>query len=232
MNELGSKIIEFPREERNCGHSLMEGSVLDMKKALRKRAKAELKSYFADKELGRECARSVTDFFVSCAQYKDASVILAFMAMEDEIDLSAIIRAALKDGKKVAVPKMVAGTSQMDFYYIDSIDNMETSFEKDPVYGIREPSPLCQMVRPETLPQNTVMLIPGLAFNLKGARLGRGKGYYDRYLQRVLSGPDGKSIVRCGVCPVNVITRMIPVEKNDVPMTHLLNEYGFTAVSR
>lgn len=229
------KKIVFQREEGLCCHSLKNDDVKTMKKNLRAKAKSEMKSYFSDVQLSMQCSKSVFDFFVSSNEYKKAPLIMAYMAMNDEIDLKPIIEKSLKDGKRVAVPKMQSDSVEMDFYYIKSIDLSFEGFEKDKKYGILEPSVNSfdfQKVDFSLLPENTVVLVPGLAFNLEGARLGRGKGFYDRYLSKVLQFNGHKNIIFCGVCPVNVITRLIPVDKNDIKMTHLLNEYGFISVCR
>ena len=192
----------------------------DEKAALRKRAKAELKNYFSDKALARQCAESVAEAFFKTDEYKNSPLILAYMAMPDEISLEAVILQALKDGKKVALPRMYPCSNEMDFFYINSMDE---NFTSDNKYGIQEPSVDLEKVIPSEIPENSVFMVPGLAFNLEGARLGRGKGFYDRYL----SSLPVKGAVFCGVCTVNVITKAIPCAENDVKMTCLLNEYGF-----
>lgn len=197
----------------------------ELKAFQRKRARAELKSYFSDKELARQCAQAVASCFLGSKEYKNAGTIFAYMAMPDEIDLSDIVNRALEDGKKVCVPRMYPDSNDMDFYYIKSLSD---SFVKDEKYGILEPSCDCPKVDVKEISGNSVFLCPGLAFNLEGARLGRGKGYYDKYLNRV----NTKDVVLCGVCTVNVITKAIPCEENDVRMTHLLNEYGFISLRR
>lgn len=197
----------------------------ELKAFQRKRAKAELKSYFSDKALALQCAQTVSEYFLNSKEYKTAPAIFAYMAMPDEIDLSIIINKALQDGKKVAVPRMIPDSNDMDFFYIDSL---ESSFTVDNPYHIMEPSPDCQQVIINEIPSNTVVLCPGLAFNLEGARLGRGKGYYDKYLSQVKD----ETVLRCGVCTVNVITKAIPAESDDIFMTHLLNEYGFVKTVR
>lgn len=257
-------------------------TVAVQKSVLRKKAKEELKKYFSDSELARQCAKTVADYFFKSEEYKRAGMIFAYMAMPDEVDLSLIIQKSLQDGKKVAVPRMRANSCDMDFYLIDSL---EERFSTENKYKIREPivdfgndfagagdnvtrsetaksvaessvivenamraesagvsaenaisagnvvlsdftvlqrTP-CKKIEVSEIPENSIFLIPGLAFNLEGARLGRGKGYYDRYLAAVPAG----NMIFCGVCTVNVVTKAIPAEKNDFKMGYLLTEYGF-----
>lgn len=200
-------------------------SIAEQKSFLRKRAKDELKKYFADKALSLQCAKTVADYFLKSKEYAEAKVIFAYMAMNDEVDLSFVINKALQDKKKVALPRMAENSGNMDFYFVDSL---EDSFSDDNRYGILEPSGNSKKVEPEKIPEKSVFLIPGLAFNLEGSRLGRGKGFYDRYLSRI----PFKNHIFCGVCTVNVVTKAVPVEENDFRMNYLLTEYGFISLNR
>ncbi len=200
-------------------------SIAEQKSFLRKRAKDELKKYFADKALSLQCAKTVADYFFKSDEYAEAKVIFAYMAMNDEVDLSFVIKKALRDKKKVALPRMAENSNDMDFYFIDSL---ETAFSDNNKYGILEPSLKNKKVEPEKIPEKSVFLVPGLAFNLEGSRLGRGKGFYDKYLSRIPL----KNQCFCGVCTVNVVTKAIPVEENDFRMNYLLTEYGFISLTR
>ena len=72
-----------------------------------------------------------------------------------------------------------------------------------------------------------LMLIPGLAFDLWGNRLGRGAGYYDRLLAMARS-----DVPLVGVAPADLVVDRLPVEPHDVPMTHLATEEGVIATAR
>lgn len=269
-------------EENNDLRKNNGPTVAAQKSALRKKAKDELKKYFSDSELAKQCAKTVADYFLESDEYKKAEIIFAYMAMPDEIDLSLIIQKSLQDGKKVAIPRMRADSCDMDFYLIDSL---EERFSTENKYKIREPfvdlendfaggeenamlgenatraetagvsaeiaiqaetATLAELSKPglsdfnglqrtprkkievSEIPENSVFLIPGLAFNLEGARLGRGKGYYDKCLASVPAG----NMIFCGVCTVNVVTKAIPTEKNDFRMGYLLTEYGFVKTKK
>lgn len=109
-------------------------------------------------------------------QYRSAKTLLIYVSTDIEVDTFKIIEGALKDGKKVAVPRCIPNTRLMEFHYIDSIEQLSPG-----TFGVLEPK--------ETLPivedfEGCLMLLPALALDYSGYRLGYGKGYYDRYLSR------------------------------------------------
>ena len=199
-------------------------TVEEQKSFLRKRAKAALKEYCSDLPLMEQTAESVVASVTNSDEYKSATMILGFMPMNDEVDVIPLMKQALKDKKKVAVPKMAKSGNDMDFYLIDDFDG---DFTSDNKYNIREPSESCTKLSPDQIPSDALIFVPGLVFNLEGARLGRGKGYYDKYLSRV---PDCDKRIVCGVCFTICVTKAVPIEKNDVRVNYLLNEYGFISL--
>lgn len=201
-------------------------TVSEQKTFLRKRAKDALKEYCSDALLMEQTASSVCASVTSSAEYKAASLIIGFMPMQDEVDVIPLLEQALKDGKKVAVPKMALSGNDMEFYYIS---DLKSSFTQDNKYNIKEPSENCKKLEPQEIPSDAIILIPGLVFNLEGARLGRGKGYYDKYLLRI---PDANNKILCGVCFTICVTKAVPMEENDMRVNYLLNEYGFIPLKR
>ncbi|MDF2556378.1 MAG: 5-formyltetrahydrofolate cyclo-ligase [Bacillales bacterium] len=104
-------------------------------------------------------------------------VIGITMSKSPEISTKEIITEAWRMGKKVAIPKCNPTDKSMEFYIINSVDQTELSF-----YGVLEPIPdLCERLNPN---QIDLLIVPGLAFNRNGYRIGFGGGYYDRFLSR------------------------------------------------
>lgn len=196
-------------------------TVSEQKTFLRKRAKDALKEYCSDLSLMKQTADSVVSTVTSSSEYKNASVIIGFMPMADEVNIIPLMVQALKDGKKVAVPRMSLTGNDMEFYFIEDLD---CSFTTDNKYKIKEPSEACEKLEADQIPSDAIIFVPGLVFNLEGARLGRGKGYYDKYLSRI---PDVQNLKLCGVCFTICVTKAVPMEENDIRVNYLLNEYGF-----
>lgn len=151
----------------------MSSDIRQVKTGLRQRVKAERRNM--SPELKREWDRAIQRTFFQSTSYTRSSVILTYVSTEIEVDTLEIIRTALRDGKRVACPRCIEGTRHMEFYYIDSIDDL-----KPGSFGVLEPD-----ADPSRLYQGAlhpICIVPGLAFDQWGYRLGYGKGYYDRFL--------------------------------------------------
>ena len=153
---------------------------------------------------------------LSSPQYTTATTIFAYMALPDEVDLTPVIMDALQNGKSVAVPKIISQTDNIiKFFYLDKSKNL-TEQTATGTYNILEPD--------ESMPatpdpaQKTLILVPGRAFTKEGDRLGRGKGYYDRFLSDGLSRCAGNDVVLAGVCFDFQIKKSLPIDDRDIKM--------------
>lgn len=120
----------------------------------------------------------LTELFCSLDEFQSASCLFAYISFNQEVRTRKIIETALSLGKRVAVPK-VAG-KDLVFHYLTHLQDLD-GFTKSS-YGIPEPAD--QLKCADGQEREVLMLLPGLAFDLRGARVGYGKGYYDRYLSR------------------------------------------------
>ena len=154
-------------------------------------------------------------------EFQAADEIFAYMALPDEVDLLEVIKQALQDGKKVALPKIISKTDNiMQFFYLDSQKALAQQTSHG-AYGIPEPNENLPAAPDSAL--KTLILVPGRAFTKDGDRLGRGKGYYVRYLGDGLlrcARNDGKrpNITFAGVCFDFQIKKSLPVDDRDVKM--------------
>ena len=125
--------------------------------------------------LKRELDESIRERIRMCREYERAKTILTYVSSDIEVDTHGIITDALSEGKRVACPRCVRGTHEMDFYYIRSEDDLE-----ERSYGIYEPvTDICPLASDV---DGALCIVPGLCFDRRGYRLGYGGGYYDRYL--------------------------------------------------
>lgn len=158
--------------------------------------KAELRSVYkrlrsqCPAEVKKELDRRLSQQFLSLDEYKSCKTLFAFVSTPIEVDTSVIISTALKDGKRVAVPKCRDKSGLMDFYYITSTDCL-----KKGAFSIMEPDEaLCERV---TDLSDGLCLVPGLCFDRQGYRIGFGKGYYDRFLEEFGGTTVGICYSRC-----------------------------------
>jgi 5-formyltetrahydrofolate cyclo-ligase len=106
-----------------------------------------------------------------------SDVVLTYLSVGSEVDTRAIVTAAWEQGKTVAIPRCVAGERRIAWHRISSFDGLERS-----AFGIEEPKddPQTRICLDDDA--HMVVLVPGIAFDMQGLRLGYGGGYYDVFL--------------------------------------------------
>ena len=143
------------------------------KKKLRAEAREMRRSMNPEKKSSFD--RNIKNKLLNLWAVREAKVILCYVSTEIEVDTRDFINALLQMGKRVAVPRCEGEKSNMNFYYINSLDELsEGSF------GVDEPDPTKHIMVGDT--RNSVCIVPAFMFDKCGYRLGYGKGYYDRYL--------------------------------------------------
>ena len=119
-----------------------------------------------------DCSHRLALRFLQLPEYRAASSIYSYLPYNQEIDTYEILRQAQKDGKRVAVPKVIG--EKMVFLWLDDLTATAPGY-----YTIPEPV----ANEPEANDGAALMILPGLAFDRSGARCGYGGGFYDRYLE-------------------------------------------------
>ena len=141
---------------------------------LRKRMKA-LRKAIPQEE--REVAdAAICERVCSLPQFAEAEVVFTYLSFGAEIDTRRIIERAWQAGKIVALPRCV-GPRQMRWFCVDSLDDLETSS-----FGVDEPRIDDSAEQHLTTGERMIALVPALAFDDKGYRLGYGGGFYDTFL--------------------------------------------------
>lgn len=107
--------------------------------------------------------------------YENADLILAYIDAKGEVKTKALLEHAWSSNKMVAVPKVHGDF--MEFYIIESYEDLESG-----CFGIKEPVESCRKIT--ELTDDTLVIMPGVAFDKSGNRIGYGKGYYDKYFSR------------------------------------------------
>ena len=119
----------------------------------------------------------ISDSLLNSSLFLNSTDVFLYFSAGTEVSTLKVFEAAVKSGKRVAFPKCVDSNGNMDFYYVASIDEL-----KEGMFGIFEPdASVAHKAVPST---ESVVIVPALAFDIRGYRLGYGKGYYDRFLNK------------------------------------------------
>lgn len=140
--------------------------------------------------------------------YIKAEGILFYCANNEEINVDSCIENALALGKKVALPTCTDSNGNMNFYYINSLDDVKPGF-----FGIREPAVDDSRLVSDF--KNHICIVPGIAFDKKGYRLGYGKGYYDRFL-------NSNEVYTIGICYSDLLIDKLPADKYDIAVNCII----------
>lgn len=163
----------------------------------RKRAMTEV-------EIEERSARLAQLFFASGA-YQNAKTIYGYLPYNQEVRTVPMLERALKDGKKVAVPKVYG--EKMKFLYLDDLTAVAKGYA-----GIPEPIADEPVAHDET----ALVLMPGLAFDPQGHRIGYGGGFYDKFLAAEPNHPT------LALCYEFQMLPKLDVEDHDIPVDTVL----------
>ena len=184
----------------------MNSFTSNSKSELRKKIRAVLDAMPSEKR--------AADSAKICAQLREQPVwqnarsVLLFAPMPAEPDIWPLLEEALAAGKIAALPRYHPAGKH---YVAGQVQNLRREIATG-AFGIREPAARCPEI---PLSRLDLILVPGVAFDLHGRRLGRGKGYYDR----LLAGVRG---VKCGIAFDEQIVTEVPAGPSDVRMNFMM----------
>jgi 5-formyltetrahydrofolate cyclo-ligase len=142
-------------------------------------------------------------------------VLLSFLSMPREVATAGMIEAAWADGTPVAVPRIDNG----DIHFV--VMPMDAPTPPRDRWGIPVPDPAWPALDPARAGR-ILVAAPGLAFDRTGNRLGRGKGYYDRFLSRARAS--GARCVVIGICFADQLVDEVPHSERDQPVDGVVTE--------
>ncbi len=173
------------------------------KKELRRRIR-EQKRAMTPEQI-EEASRKLGELFLATELYRNAKTIYGYLPYNQEVRTVPMLEQALSDGKKVAVPKVYG--DEMKFIYLTDLTQVETGYS-----GIPEPIADDPIGDDPT----ALVLMPGLAFDKEGHRIGYGGGFYDKFLA---AEPDHPTIA---LCYDFQMVPYLPTEEFDIPVDRVL----------
>ncbi|XP_068193483.1 5-formyltetrahydrofolate cyclo-ligase [Antennarius striatus] len=188
------------------------------KQSLRKEIKRRVAA-LSDAEKRRQ-SLSVAQKLLRHPKYASCRRIAVFVSMDDEVCTEEIIKDVFKWGKSCFIPRYESNSNHMDMLKLNSLQDMQTL--PLTAWSIRQPSEE-DSSREEALAAGglDLILMPGLGFDRSGRRLGRGKGFYDTYLDRCIRHPQGKPYT-IGLAFKEQLCQDIPVGNTDVLIDEVL----------
>lgn len=150
-------------------------------------------------------SRILAEKFYATSYYRDAKTIYGYLPYNQEVRTVPILQQALLDGKKVAVPKVYDDT--MRFIYLEDLSAVAPS-------NMGIPEPVAD--EPVASDETALVLMPGLAFDPQGNRMGYGGGFYDKFLADQPNHPT------VALCYAFQMVDEIPTDEYDIPVNCVL----------
>lgn len=182
----------------------------DSKSALRSKHKSNRRLMDKNDKLSKDF--KIFQNFILSDLFLQSDVILTYVSSEIEVDTREIIEYSLKVGKKVAVPVSISDDFSLKFYFINSMNDLHVGY-----FSILEPDVnICELCNVNKL-SSLLCIVPGLAFDFSGHRVGYGKGYYDRFLCK-------HQCKTVGFCYETDLIESVNKNQYDIPVDSILTE--------
>lgn len=186
------------------------------KKALR--ASIKQKRIALSIEYRQQASRKMQAELTRLPCYQAAEYIMLYMAMQDEVQLDELIAMVLKDGKKAVIP-LVTGAGLMEAVELSDMADLVPD-----KYGIKTVSEeKRRLIAPDKI---DLIIVPGVAFDKAGHRLGMGGGFYDRFMLRA------SRAVRAALAYDCQLLAAVPAEVHDLTVDYIITEKQNIALTK
>ncbi len=184
------------------------------KKELRSYLKKRLLSLSA-KEKERK-SRNIVKLLSGLPIYKYSKVIMGYYPLKEEVDILGLLRKAYSQGKRICFPVLDLKKKKLSCW---EVKNLKEDFSEGP-YRIKEPNiNKAKEIDPREI---DLVLVPGLGFDYQANRLGRGKGFYDRFLKRIKA-----PTVKVGIAFACQVLESLPIHAQFDQKVDFLVSEGF-----
>ncbi|MGB2878747.1 MAG: 5-formyltetrahydrofolate cyclo-ligase [Candidatus Omnitrophota bacterium] len=185
-------------------------NIIRSKEEIRKELIRQLREQ--DPSLRKDRSRKVQDELLSSLEFKESRVVMAYVSLPTEVDTHYFIRKMLERGKKLAVPCINTVSQSIIASELTSIDELVEG-----PFGIHEPEN--GPAKAVSLKEIDLIVVPGIAFDRQNMRLGRGKGYFDRFL----ANEELSSSKTIGLAFSFQIVDALPVDAHDRPVHRVIS---------
>ena len=189
----------------------MASDIHERKTVLRKQAHANRRA----QENKEELSRSICGKFMGLPEYDAAGTVQFYIDVRTEVRTRHDLPLALQSGKRIIVPYCIEG-EVLELFLLENMDELEIG-----MYKILEPKPQLRTLAEKHVDVRDVdlIMVPGVAFDRRGARMGHGKGYYDKLLED--ARPETPLVAMAFECQ---LFDEIPVDEHDVYMDKIITE--------
>ena len=185
--------------------------VHEQKKAIRERAHENRRQ----QENKEELSRAICEKFLSLPEYAAAQTVMFYVDVRTEVRTRDYLATALTHGKKIVVP-WCSDRGELELFWLKGMEDLAVG-----MYKILEPNPELRNLPDRQVPvaDLDLIMVPGVAFTREGARMGHGKGYYDKLLEHARPGAPLVALAfECQLFPE------IPTQPHDVFMDKIISE--------
>ncbi len=166
-----------------------------------------------------EHSHRIAELLINSKLYRQSKNIMLYMATKSEVQTQEVIHSALREDKNIFIPLIIRERNEI-------IPSLVKDFETEltpGALGIMQPQEeYYRVFQPDIL---DLVIVPGVAFTRQGYRLGRGGGYYDRFLSRLQ-----QHTVSVGFAFEMQIVEQIPVNEKDMPVDYIITEKGIIEI--
>ena len=160
-------------------------------------------------------SRQICETFVTLPEYARARTVMFYVDVRTEVRTRDYLETALTHGKKIVVP-WCNDQGELELFWLQSMNDLSIG-----MYKILEPKPELRHLSERQVPVTDLdlIMVPGVAFTREGARMGHGKGYYDKLLEH--ARPDAPLVALAFECQ---FFPDIPTQEHDVFMDKIITE--------
>lgn len=187
----------------------MEDEIIQRKKSLRKEM-LKIRRSLSDAIKVSE-SKIVYQKIINSDYYRNSNLIMAYVSLKDEVATLSLIKTVINDGKKLCIPFVRDKSGIMIAAYIEDLSELVVG-----EFGILAPDAnKLRIVDPKKI---ELILLPGVAFDYVGHRLGMGLGFYDRFLSKAISAKLVALAFSCQIVP------HVPSEAHDYVMDYVVTK--------